>query len=970
MKKFLISTIAVSLVATMMGVLVACGDDTSNNDADTATKAITSVRQLYGDKATETPVDYEVNGTQKVGSKLYTITWTVSSSYTDYANYITVGKMDDNNKVTIGITQTDDVIEYKLKASVTVGKATKSTEFNRKVPAKAAGHEGTEADPYEVANVKEIGAKLASGSYYEIDGAAKMVWVKGYVVDAGTPNASAGRVNNVYIVDEYSADKDKNSTDAQQVYSITYDNTVLTGQYPLGLGDLIVVKGFIQNYNGTLEITYKGNDSVFCTSLTPAEDTRTAEQKVNAAVNGITLAANKYTATGEVTLPVSSVRGVTLSWAVKETSEYATVTGNTLNIASLPDTATSVVLVATATLDGTDTSVTKDFTITLEKGDDLGLEHAGTQADPYSIADINKIFAKIGENATYQVNGADKEVYVKGYVTNGGTVGTSRLNNAYIADTAGATQAQSALVYGLDWDDEMLPEGTTLTVGDQVVIKGYLKDYKGTDEIAQTGSGSTAVFPKLVSLTEATDDRTPAEKVAAVKTALTLETSYSTAGKVNLPASTVRGVTVTWASNNTAVIAIAEDNKSMTITLPDTATEVKVTATIACGTDATDTKEFTITVSKDVVYDGEGTLDNPYSVADVQKILNSLAKNASYNDESGAIKQVYFTGYVTVAGTAGSYGYNNVYVGATADATQANSVLVYSLNWDTTVWVTPNKLYVGDQVTVRGYLKNYNGTKEVADNGATTNKDYPVLVARTEVVRDDARKIADALAAVSASLANITAAGDTTLPTSTEAGVTFVWSIKDNDGKGVITLSEDGTKITATLPSDEDKTVTLVVTASCGTATPVEKEVTVKVKKEETMSSKSLSFTVAANRTSIDTSTSQVWEANGVKFTNGKGTGNAIRDNTNDGHVRCYQNSTVKVEYANMKKIVFHATSGYAKVAESIGAVEGVTVTTDGNDIIVTFDTAKDYFEFTCSAQLRFTSIDVYYETTEGGDEA
>lgn len=993
MKKFLISTIVVTLVATLMGVFVACGDKGGNNDAETAQKAITAVRQLYGNKAVETPADYKLNSTQRV-DKLYDIKWTVSSDYQGYADYIKVGTTkDDKGQITVSITQADDVIEYKLIASVTVGKATKSTEFTRKVPAKAAGHAGTAEDPYQVANVKEIGAKLAKDQYYEVDGAAKMVWVEGYVVDIGDYTKATTRVNDVYIVDEYAADKDKNSSGAQLVYSITYDDTVFTGQYPLMHGDKIVVKGFIQLY-GTekLEVTYKGNDSVYCTSLIPAADTRTDEQKVNAAVNGATLAANKYSATGnDIALPVSSVRGVTLGWAVKETNEYATVTDNKLNIIKLPtDGSQKVVLVATATLDGTEIKQTKEFEITVEKGVDLGLEHAGTEADPYTVADANKILATLTsaakQSTVYQVNGKDQEVYVKGFITNGGTVGSYRLDNAYIADSKTATQAQSLLVYGIDWDAEKLPEGTTLTVGDEVVIKGYLKDYNnGTKEIAQSGSGASATYPKLVKLTAATDDRTPAEKVAAVKTALTLETSYSTAGKVNLPAASVRGVTVTWASDNTSVIAIATDNKSMTITLPDAAATVKVTATIKYGTDAEDTKEFTITVSKTVVYDGAGTQANPYSVGDVQKILNGLTSGKYFTDDNGNPKQIYFTGYVTVAGTADSYGNNNVYVGATANATQAQSVLIWSLNWDKTVWVKPAKLYVGDQVTVRGYLTNHSqGGKEVSDNNAST-KDYPVLVFRKEAERDDARKIADAIAAVPESLANVTAAGAVTLPTSSEADVTFVWSLVN--GNGVVTESNlSGNTLTVSaLPESEDKIVTLKVTASCGTAKPAEKEVTVKVNKGvvipdgSTTVSKTVTSLVAANPswTVGGTSATQI---NGfdidtnvsVEFSGGNNTGKVYK--TGDvNEVRIYQNEnptiTIKAK-AGYKIVSVKVTYLIDKTGILCNADK--TVTYDSGDVISVNGTSvvlsvKNSGSAT-NGQVKIQSIEVTYiadDTTE-----
>lgn len=841
MKKFLTSTIVVALVATMMGVFVACGDTNSNNDADTAQKAVTAVRQLYGDKAKETPIDYKLNSTQKVGDKLYNIKWSVSSSYANWADYIVVGTTkDDNGQITVGITQADDVIEYKLKASVTVGKATKSTEFERKVPAKAAGHAGTEADPYEVANVKEIGAALASGKYYEVDGAAKMIWVKGYVVDIGDYTKSNARVNNVYIVDEYAADKDKSSEGAQQVYSISYDDTVFTGQYPLNHGDFIVVKGFIQNYNGTLEITYKGNDSVYCTTLTPAEDTRTADQKLNAALNGAKLAANKYSATGNgIALPVSSVRGVTLSWAVKETNEYATVTDNKLNITKLPDSGTqTVVLVATATIDGTETKNTKEFNITVEKGEDLGLDHAGTEADPYSIADINKIFNKIGDSASYQVNGADKEVYVKGFITNGGEVGTYRLQNAYIADTAGATQAQSVLIYGLDWDEEKLPEGTTLSVGDEVVIKGYLKDYKGTDEIAQTGSGASATYPKLVSLTTVTDDRTAEQKVAAVKSALTLAESYTKGGDVKLPTSTVRGVTVTWASNNTNLIAISNNTK-MTITMPETTTTVKVTATIKCGTEAEDTKEFDIELVK------------------VQVLEAGTYKLVMNHTKFTPAKKLYFTGEM-----------NGYYGGTTEDVLNAVDVVVTKVGDDYTlkagtkyIEIEKSGTYINfklldEQTTGRW---KFNANKGVltwtADEteyflGTDGTKTFTTISARALSGLDDdivatfvvfnpsnEEKVALALGTVSDTLETIIATGKVDLPAvpASLTGVTFTWSLAEDNAATGVEITDNGTKLNVTaIPTAEDAIVKLVVTVTCGTGADAKtdtKNVTVTIQK-------------------------------------------------------------------------------------------------------------------------------------------
>lgn len=84
---------------------------------------------------------------------------------------------------------------------------------------------------------------------------------------------------------------------------------------------------------------------------------------------------------------------------------------------------------------------------------------------------------------------------------------------------------------------------------------------------------------------------TPADKVAEEKAALKLplaETSVS--GKLALPTAIYKkNVTITWATNNDCVAVV--DGK-LVVTLPEASVTVKITATIACGTEATDTKEF------------------------------------------------------------------------------------------------------------------------------------------------------------------------------------------------------------------------------------------------------------------------------------------------------------------------------------------------------------------------------------------
>lgn len=831
MKKLLTATLAIAMGATLVGALAACG----NNDADTAKKAIQNVRTMYAEKAVETPDNYTVIGQTKVGDDVYAIDWSVTSSFENFGNYVSVGEMDATSKlVTVSVTKAEAAIDYKLIASVTVGSATETEEFTRKVPAKAAEHAGTQEDPYTAANVQEIGEKLANSAYYEVDGAAKQVYVKGYVVDAGTPNASAGRVNNVYIVDEYSADKDKNSADAVLVYSITYDNEVFPGTVPLKSGDLIVVKGFIQKYNNTIEITYKGGDSVLCVSLTPGEDTRTPQQKVNAAINGITTLAVNYNTVGEVDLPATTVPEVTLTWTVKTVTELVTITNNKLNVVSLPDDETEIVLTATATLEGAE-AASKDFTVKLKKAADLGLEHAGTTADPYSIADAKKIAASLGDDAYYSINGEAKLVYVKGYVVDPGSYSSSYNNysNIYLVDEYSAEKdknsADAMLLYRLGLDSQFVTKDGDLVKGDCMTVLAYIQNYKGkntTNSYQITYKGN--VNPTTVALTPVADDRTDEQKVDDAIAALKLETSYSKTGAVNLPAAP-RGVTVTWASSNTELVTITENKTMNIVSIPTSDTQVTVTATVSSG-EVSKPKTFTVTVIAELVLEGEGTQAKPYTIADAKKIAASLASGAYYSVNNEAT-QVYVKGYVVDPGSySSSYNnYSNIYLvdeySADKDKNSTDAMLLYRLGLDSQFVKDDGDLRKGDCITVFAYIQNHSKGLQLTYKDKTN----PTVVAMVKApdTRTDAQKVADALIKVNATLSDITKTGDVVLPLSKEDAVTFAWALKTTAPEGV---ALDGNTLKVTTLPTEDVTLTLTVTATCGdVSTDNTKDVTVKI---------------------------------------------------------------------------------------------------------------------------------------------
>lgn len=118
------------------------------------------------------------------------------------------------------------------------------------------------------------------------------------------------------------------------------------------------------------------------------------------------------------------------------------------------------------------------------------------------------------------------------------------------------------------------------------------------------------------------------------------------------------------------------------------------------------------------------------------------------------------------------------------------------------------------------------------------------------------------------------------------------------------------------------------------------------------------------NRTSFS-STKQVWEQNGITFTNDKASSsNPVADY--GAPVRLYASSSITVEYPQMTKIVFNCNnSGYATALGN--SISGSSVS--GKVVTVTFAEAQDSFTVAkLTAQVRIDSIAVYYEAA--GDPA
>lgn len=122
-----------------------------------------------------------------------------------------------------------------------------------------------------------------------------------------------------------------------------------------------------------------------------------------------------------------------------------------------------------------------------------------------------------------------------------------------------------------------------------------------------------------------------------------------------------------------------------------------------------------------------------------------------------------------------------------------------------------------------------------------------------------------------------------------------------------------------------------------------------------------LSFADVTNRISYSTD-QQVWQQNGITFTNKKGSGSNVGDYSNP--VRLYKNSQVKVEKEGMMKIEFNCNSedSATSLNNSILEGSGISKSVDSKIVTVVFSSPVDSFTIDAiSAALRIYSLTVTY---------
>lgn len=320
---------------------------------------------------------------------------------------------------------------------------------------------------------------------------------------------------------------------------------------------------------------------------------------------------------------------------------------------------------------------TKTFTVTV-----VDPNSPGTEKNPYTVAQAR---------AAIDADEGLTEVYATGVVSEIVTAFNPQYGNiSYNISADGKTSSDQLQAYrGKSYNGENFASEDDIQVGDEVVVFGNLKKH---NSIYEFDAGN-----QLVSLKRSTKEEAG---LAFETTEFTINLGESfTAPALTNP----NNLTVTWESSNTNVATVANDG---TVTLGTVAGYTEITASFA-GNDnyLPGSASYKLTV---VDPNAHGTADQPYTVAEAIVFINTLGSTTS--------DVVYVKGVISQVDS-----YNGTYKSITYwisdDGKTTTQMQVYSgKGLDSADFSSKDDLKVGDEVTVCGNVKMFNGTPEFDKN--------------------------------------------------------------------------------------------------------------------------------------------------------------------------------------------------------------------------------------------------------------
>ena len=460
--------------------------------------------------------------------------------------------------------------------------------------------------------------------------------------------------------------------------------------------------------------------------------------------------------------------------------------------------------------------------------------HAGTEEDPFTVEDIQKIFATLSKGEIYSLDGVKQKVYVAGYVTTVGTVSNNGKYQSkfYIADALDAAKSDSLFVYSANFTTSV----TEIALDDYVVVHGYVIDYNGTKEIGQSGSD----YPKFVS--KVSPEKADAELVADELEKVTgIPFKIEANTQITLPVPSSDKVSFEWVSDNAQIVI---ENGKAIVTVTTTEVVVKLTLTAKCG-EATGSKEFSLTLLKTVVEPAvEPVVGKAYYLVMNQEKANATVYlidgmsgyyMATSEDVSKAIKiYVEETDGGLYMYTSSDNGVTKKYINAVTSGTYVNGAYGDTAS---TVWVWDATLEtVKTTVNGKEYVLGTRNDKTYTTVGPVEVSKNPFMVKFEDtgdapiepVEKTDAELVADEIAKISGIPTTVETSTEITLPVPSNEKVTFEWvsnnaQIVIENGKAIITVTS--TEIV----------VKLTLTVKCGEATDtVEYDITLVCEPELT----------------------------------------------------------------------------------------------------------------------------------------
>lgn len=482
---------------------------------------------------------------------------------------------------------------------------------------------GTEADPYNVAAALELVTNMAAGVQSD-----KQVYIKGYVTEISDIDISGNFGNATYYISD-NTDGTANRFYIYRGYGLG-GKKFNEGATPIKVGDLIIIKSKVVNYQGNTPETVANDCSIVelngtkAGGTTPATTlgTKDAPLTVAQALETIKALADNGTTEQDayVTGKITKIKTADTDIAKYKNIDYIISDGtNELTVfrgknvdntdfteAGQINVGDEVVVLGKLTKYVKDGNTTPEvaqgnYIVKLTKGSGGGSDSGlGTKDAPLTVAKALEIINALADG------GETADAYVKGTISQVTSYNSTYKSITYYISDDGKTTNELQVYSGKGLNGAEFAAKEDLSVGDQVVIKGKLKKYvkngKVTPEINQSseivtitkasgggnGSASSSSITIDMSSLGVTNGNEIGSKTLSDGTVLTFDKGNNN----NAPKYYDSGAAARMYPTNTVTITATKKIASIQITCSANNAEGKVTANP--GTVAVDDMKVTI----------------------------------------------------------------------------------------------------------------------------------------------------------------------------------------------------------------------------------------------------------------------------------------------------------------------------------------------------------------------------------------